>query len=87
MMRNATVAITGGSLVINWPYLVYSRNAVDPMTGTISCNIENAALLQFNASVHLDVDLSEEAILCFFCGIDVLSSTNGVRCPTSASLE
>jgi hypothetical protein len=52
VLRNVTIIIFAGAMLINWPYLVFSKNGIDSMTGLTSCAIQAVPLLQFNVNAN-----------------------------------
>ncbi len=52
VLRNVTIIIFGGAMLINWPYLLFAKNGINPMTGLTTCAIQAPALLQFNVNTN-----------------------------------
>lgn len=86
VLRNAIIVISAGTLLIEWPFLLYSKITINPVTGTKACTVQSTALLQFHVATYLDFHISGDDIY-FSCCLDVCTSTSHVRCTTGDCLE
>jgi hypothetical protein len=52
VLRNITIIIFAGAMLINWPYLLFAKNGINSMTGLITCAIQAPVLLNFNVNTN-----------------------------------
>ena len=86
VLRNAIIVISVGTLLIEWPFLLYSKITINPVTGTKACTVQSATLLQFHVTTYLDFHISGDDIYSQCC-LDIRTSASYVRCTTRDCLE
>ena len=86
VLRNAIIVISVGTLLIEWPFLLYSKITINPVTGAKACTVQSSTLLQFHVTTYLDCPPSGHDIY-FYCCLDIRTSTTHVRCTTCDCLE